>query len=346
MQKLDPAPPAIWFPTVRVGSGTDVFTENLVVALKRRGIQAEITWLPHRVEYAPWTFSPISPPSWANIIHVNSWTHTRFVPVAAPVVVTVHGCVHDPVLQPYKSMLQSVYHEVWVKRLERKMIQRANSVTAVSRYTASRATEVFGRPDIIPIHNWIDTNSFQADDRAVPHAPFRLLFVGNMNRRKGADLLPEIMRRLGSEFELYFTGTAEEYGGKEHIPANMISLGRLHGTESLVAAYRRCDALLFPTRLEGLPLTVLEALACGRPVISTDCSSLPEVVEHNVTGFLSPVDDIEGFVRAAYRLKDDHGLWRRMCVTAREHAVTRFGEDKAVDLYLQVYRRVLANTGA
>ena len=47
-----PAIPAIWFPAVRTGTGTDVFTERLVAGLIARGIRAEITWLPLRAEYA------------------------------------------------------------------------------------------------------------------------------------------------------------------------------------------------------------------------------------------------------------------------------------------------------
>ena len=45
--------PAVWFPAVRAGTGTDVFTERLVEGLNKRGIRAEITWLPLRAEYAP-----------------------------------------------------------------------------------------------------------------------------------------------------------------------------------------------------------------------------------------------------------------------------------------------------
>ena len=345
MQKLKhsvPAVPAVWLPAVRTGSGADVFTERLAAALTHRGIRAEIAWLPHRAEYAPWTVRAISPPPWVNIVHVNSWLHRRFVPAGLPLVVTLHSCVHDPALQPYKSPLQHLYHRTWIWRREGDMLRRAHAVTAVSRYTSDRAAAVFGRTDILPIHNWIETSSFRSDDRPTPHSPFRLLYVGNMNRRKGADLLPEIMHRLGGDFELRYTGRADEFWDAGQIPPNMISLGRLHGTGSLVAAYRESDALLFPTRLEGLPLTVLEALACGRPVISTDGSSLPEVVEHNVTGVLCPVDDIGAFVAAARALRDEPEMWRRMCIAARERADSQFGEEQAMDLYARLYLRLLA----
>ena len=64
--------PAIWFPTVRTGTGTDVFTQRLVADLSKRGVRAEITWLPLRAEYAPWTVPIPQPPAWATVAHVNT----------------------------------------------------------------------------------------------------------------------------------------------------------------------------------------------------------------------------------------------------------------------------------
>jgi glycosyltransferase involved in cell wall biosynthesis len=335
--------PAVWLPAVRAGSGADVFTERLAAALNRQGIRAEISWLPHRAEYVPWSVPAITPPKWANIIHANSWLHSRFIPLNMPLVVTMHSCVHDPALQPYKNLLQSLYHRTWIMCRESDMLRRAHAVTAVSRYTAKRAAVVFGRSDILPIHNWIDLDVFRYVDKPSPHSPFRLLFVGNLNRRKGADLLPEIMRRLGSSFELRYTGNADDLIlGTDSVPPNMISLGRLQGEEALTAAYRESDALLFPTRLEGFGLVALEAQACGRPVIATDCSSLPEVVAHNVSGLLCPVDDIEAYVAAARKLREERERWHQMCVAARDRACDLFAEQRALDLYVKLYLNLLS----
>ena len=78
--------PAVWLPSVRTGSGTDNFTERLVEGLTRQGYRAEIAWLPLRTEFAPWSV-PVPPrPAWANVLHVNSWMSTRFVPANMPVV--------------------------------------------------------------------------------------------------------------------------------------------------------------------------------------------------------------------------------------------------------------------
>ena len=185
--------PAVWFPTVRTRTGTDVFTESLVAGLRRRGFYAEVTWLPHRAEYAPWTLARIDPPSWANVVHANSWLHSRFIPRNVPLVVTVHHCVHDPFFSPYKSLAQKLYHRVWIRNLELEMLNRADVVTTVSRYSVQSVERAFGRNEIQVIYNWVDTDSFLSTHRAEAHHPFRLLFVGSKNRRKGVDLLPRLM---------------------------------------------------------------------------------------------------------------------------------------------------------
>jgi len=148
--------PAVWFPTIRAGSGTDVFTERLCAGLQARGIRAEITWLPLRAEYAPWTVPIPKPPEWANVVHINSWLHPRFVPRNLPTVVTVHHSVHDPAFMPYKTTAQKFYHRFWIRPIEARNVRCAAVVTAVSRHVAAQVKKLFGRTDVAVIYNGID----------------------------------------------------------------------------------------------------------------------------------------------------------------------------------------------
>jgi glycosyltransferase involved in cell wall biosynthesis len=335
--------PVVWFPSVKVGTGTDRFTERLAAALEKRGIKSVITWLPRRAEYAPWTVPIPRRPAGVNLVHVNSWMHQRFIPKELPLVVTIHSCVHDSALESYKNLPQIIYHRFWVKRCERYSISHANTVTAVSHYTAKCAETLFKRIDIVRIYNWIDTTTFQSVEKENPSCPFRLLFVGNLKRLKGADLLPEIMRRLGSDFELYYTGSESQFDGVSSLPSNMIPFGYIDDITELVDLYQKSDALLFPTRVEGFGLVALEAQACGCPVISTDGSSLPEVVADGKTGILCPQNDIDSFVDAANKLCNNRQIWRKMRIQGRLNAVRIFNEKVAIDQYLALYRQILSS---
>ncbi|MCY1274587.1 Glycogen synthase [compost metagenome] len=333
--------PAIWFPAIRVGSGTDVFTRRLCEDLRARGIRADITWLPHRAEYLPWTVPVPKPPAWANVVHVNTWLHPRFIPRHLPVVATLHHSVHDPALRPYKGWLRAAYHRWWIASVERRMMRRADQVVAVSQFSADMARKTLCDVPMRVIHNGIDTDHFRpAERRSEPHRPFRLLYVGSWMVRKGVDLLAPIMRSLGGDFVLHYTGGPIAEKDKPTMPPNMIDIGRLSGDE-VVAAMQQADAFLFPSRSEGLPLALMEAMACGLPVIVADAASLPEVVDEGVTGMLCPRDDVGAFATAARRLVSDAELARSMSAAAFATAAQHFDLAVMVGAYQRIYHAVI-----
>lgn len=332
--------PRVWFPAIRASSGADVFTQRLADELNARGAQAEITWLPHRAEYAPWSVPIPKPPAWANVVHVNTWLHTRFIPPHLPVVATMHHVVHDSAFEPYKTRAQSLYHRYWIRPIESAMLNRANVVTAVSRYTAGQVCDKFGCDDVTIIPNSVDTNLFQPGPDRSPHRPFRLLFVGNWSQRKGADLLAPIMRMLGPTFELWVTSGLRGWRDKTPIPPNIRFLGRLPSIKALVRVYQDADALLFPSRLEGFGLAVLEAQACGLPVISTNATALPEVVSP-ATAILCDPDSVSSFVDACRALKGDLGLWREMRAAGPQRARSDFDVASTVLSYNTIYAALL-----
>ncbi|MDE2408333.1 MAG: glycosyltransferase [Xanthomonadaceae bacterium] len=333
--------PAVWFPAVRCGTGTDVFTETLVQGLRQRGIRAEITWLPHRAEYLPWTVPVPTPPPWANLVHINTWLHPRFIPGHVPVVATLHHSIHDPALRPYKGGLRSAYHRWWIVPIERRVLHRAGRVVAVSRFVADMARQTLCDVPMQVIYNGIDTELFQPGDHVRQlDAPFRLLYVGSWMARKGVDLLAPIMRELGSGFELQYTGGQAADQHRSAMPVNMRDLGRLSGHQVIVAM-QNADAFLFPSRSEGLPLVAIEAMACGLPVIAMEGTSIEEVVVHGRTGLLCKREDIRAFANAARAMATNRQLHLACSASARETATTQFRGDKMVDAYVETYRDLL-----
>lgn len=336
------SPPAVWLPTVRAGSGTDSFAHLLAAGLSERGIRAEITWLPHRAEYLPWTVRAPGAPKWANVVHVNSWLPERFVPRGLPILATVHHCVQDPILTPYKSVMQKLYHRFHVTPTERRIVTHAATVTAVSAYTALQVQRIFGVEGVVVVPNGVDTDTFSpAGKRPAPTAPFRLLFVGSWSRRKGTDLLSPIMQALGPEFELWIVSRAARGLPPSRLPGNVRMAAPQPTPRDLAAVYRQCDALLLPSRLEGFGLVALEAQACGLPVIATDGSSLPEVVEDERTGLLCRQDDVAAFAAAARRLREHPSFYASLAEAARSHAASHFSIDRMVAAYLRLYRQLL-----
>lgn len=337
--------PAVWFPAVQAGTGTDVFTKRLVAGLNARGIRAEITWLPHRAEFAPWTVAAPKPPEWANVCHINSWLHRRFHPANLPIVTTVHHCVQDPALARYKSGAQRLYHRLWVTPNERLSMRAAQCVIADSDYTATQVSRLFGYDPVKVIHLGIDVSEFRPPRERAPHSPFRLLYVGSWSSRKGSDLLAPIMRALGNGFELQYTGQPHESYLRQ-LPSNCARVGPARTTAELVSLYQQADLLLFPTRLEGFGLVALEAQACTLPVVATRCSSVVEVVDDGRTGILCEMDDVGGFVNAIRSLATDDKLRTAMSGAGRQRAIELFSEQSFLDSHITAYCSVLGNMRA
>ena len=329
---------AVWFPTIRCNTGTDVFTINLVEALNKQGIRAEITWLPLRAEYAPWTVKIPTPPKWASVVHVNTWLHPRFIPKDLPVITTLHHSIHDDALTPYKGWLRTAYHRYWIRHIEHATMQRANKVIAVSQFATQVAQQKVINTPIDVIYNGVDTDLFKPNNhRKENDTPFRLLYVGSWMTRKGVDLLTPIMNNLGDNFELHYTGGENVQKEKYKMPNNMHDLGRLN-KEQVINAIQNADALLFPSRSEGLPLTVLEAMACGLPIIATYGSSLTEIIEDGENGILCKQDDVAEFSQAAIKLANDVAFHSYCSEKNRLRVMQDFSFKTMCSRYIHIYK--------
>ncbi len=332
--------PAIWFPAVRTNSGSDKFTEQLVIALNKNGIRAEITWLPHYAEYLPWLVKAPTAPEWANIIHINTWLPSKFYPKNLPIVATLHHCVQDKNFSPYKTKLQKLYHFLWITPIEKKSIQHATIITTVSQYTANCAKEIFDISNIEVIYNGVDLDIFNPVPRneKKENQKFSLLFVGNNSIRKGFDLLPRIMEQLGDDYELFYTAKSAE-----KLPSNMKQLPYQKSSQDLANVYRSMDALLFPSRLEGFGLVVAEAMACGLPVVVANSSALPELIDHGVSGFICQKDNILDFTKKIRKLRVDQNLQKKISNAATTYIHKNFNIQQTIDAYIKIYIKLLAD---
>ena len=142
-------------------------------------------------------------------------------------------------------------------------------------------------------------------------------------------------------FRSYTSGLRSNNPFAEH--PNMLALGR-PSREQLRDAYRNADVLLFPTRFEGFGYAVAEAMACGTPVVTTNCSSLPELVDDGVTGRLCPLDDVDAFAAAIRDLAADRERLREMGKRARAAAVERFDIQVMARKYDELFQGIVGRS--
>ncbi|RME25811.1 MAG: glycosyltransferase family 1 protein [Deltaproteobacteria bacterium] len=327
----------VWFISIRAGSGTDRFVERLAAGLEALGVRCTTTWLQARAELLPWLEKAPENPGQVDIVHVNTWLHPRFLPEGIPVVATAHLCVHGEEYRRYKSVAESIYHRFRVKPIERRILSRASTTVAVSRFTAEQYRKAFGIGAKV-IYNGIDTGVFSPGSDGKPDGEFTLLFVGNLSRRKGADLLEPVMRRLGKGFRLVVASGLRKLPSGILLPEGSVLVRDCNTDEDMARVYRMADALLFPSRLEGLPFAVQEAMACGLPVIGSRIPSLVEALgEEQPSGILCDTDDVEQFANAARFLAEHSEEASRLGRLARGRAERMFGLRRMAEEYLETY---------
>src|SRR5438876_11434828 len=153
----------------------------------------------------------------------------------------------------------------------------------------------------------------------------RLLYVGRVSREKDLDLLAEAYRRLrdeGLSVQLCVLGHgpyARELS--ESLPEALFT-GYLTGGE-LAAAYASADIFVFPSTTDTFRNVIIEAQACGVPVIVSDSGGPKELVENNQTGLVTKSHDVDDLTRAIRTLVADPALRQRLGNQARDGLVNR-----------------------
>lgn len=191
----------------------------------------------------------------------------------------------------------------------------------------------------------VDSQRFQPRAEPRRDGVFRALFVGQIGQRKGMSYLFEGYRRFRRpDSELHVVGT---YVAGHEVYARYADLYRHTPNvpqKDLPAMYHQADVFVFPSLIEGMPLVVLEAMACGLPVITTTHGP-GDIVRDGVDGFFVPIRDPDAIATRLEQLYRDPALREQMGRNAREQAMRyTWGAyaQRAADAVLSCERRVVA----
>lgn len=219
-------------------------------------------------------------------------------------------------------------------------------VIGVSRQTAARMGEVFAIP---PKRLRVVPNAAPVERLAgIPafagcfHQPPRVLTLARLEKQKGIPYLLDVASRVPeASFAIAGDGpdrAALEMRARELGIADRVTfLGRRSDVPELLAA---TDVFMLPSLYEGLPLTVLEAMAAGRPVIATAAGGTGEVVIDGETGLLVPPADPAALAAALRRLLADPAEAVRLAATARDRVQRDYGIDVMVRRIESIYDEV------
>ena len=232
----------------------------------------------------------------------------------------------------------------WVTRAA---MSRASLVVAVWTAGERALAGTLGERRVRLVVNGVDTDRFTP--AATPsHDPPRVLYVGLLTPRKGVlDLIEASreLRRTGLDHELWLLGGVPDEGPEAAEPVLAAAQGHavLLGTrspEEMPAVYAAADVFCLPSWWEAMPLSVLEAMASGCPVVATDVGDVSRVVVHGETGLVVAPRSPDQLTAALRKVIEDPSSARRMGNAGRVRAETVYASsatERAIgNLYDQV----------
>lgn len=297
------------------------------------------------VPYHPyWTLIPFTLPLFnrkqANIIHTTPDYALFFRQRNAKMILTFHNYVLDKFMCRYSSTLQFIHYQTDLKYFTRKAMAQADVITSVSSFTANIVREdlnYLGKIKVIP--NGIDAEKFQKRPNHRFNKEIKVLFCGNLTQRKGAQCLPEIADNLSGNIKILYTTGLRDTRYKLAHP-KLQNVGMVNHSD-IPNLYNQVDILLFPTVREGFGLVVAEAMACSLPVVATNCSSLPELIDNEKGGFLCPLGDVKSFAEKINFLAECPIIRKEMGQYNRAKIEDKFTIERMVRNYRNLFEEVI-----
>jgi glycosyltransferase involved in cell wall biosynthesis len=266
-------------------TGDETYVLNLLRQLGRLAGDLRIVAVTRHPELVPEGVEPLALPARSQHVRMAvqlplllrrlrpdlaHFQHSLPLACPSPTVVTVHdlGFARDPSLMPLRDRI--VFRRVvpWSAR-------RAARVLAVSERTKRDLVELYGIPEgkIVVTHNGVDP-AFRPSNSLLLGAKY-VLFVGAIQQRKDPLAALAAAREVG--LPLVVVGPEKEPALAAELRAGGADLRGYVARDELVGLYREAAALVLPSRFEGFGLPVLEAMACGTPVVAAPEPALKEV---------------------------------------------------------------------
>lgn len=240
--------------------------------------------------------------------------------------------------------------------LDKRLARYCDAAVGVSGPVVQELRRYVPAERVHHIGNGVDTERFR---RLLPLAEARrelglpvdrklIGFVGRLSAQKGLSTLlraiAEFPAGLRGVVDLVITGDGEERRALEDEARALGLADRTHflGTRSdTPTIYSALDVFVLPSEQEAFPMVVLEAMACGLPIVATDVGDTARIVEDGVSGDIVPPRDRKSLQLALIGVLQDPDRARRLGEAARERLVKHFSSEQMAQAYLALYQELL-----
>ena len=242
------------------------------------------------------------------------------------------------------------HNEKYLEKRKKEIYERSNfHIVTPSQWLANKVSQsILKDKPLTVIYNGIDLETFKpmAQEKArldlgLPLNKKIILIVakrGQSNPWKGGSYAQEIIKIYKNRPDIHFI----DLGGDKNDPgSNIKTINYVNDGKTLSKYYSSADMLLYPSIADNCPLVVLEAMACGLPVVAFNTGGIPELVEHKKTGYIAEYknsEDLKTGLESMLQLPDHE--FQKMRELSRDNAIKRFDIKTMADKYLELYQSV------
>lgn len=233
-----------------------------------------------------------------------------------------------------------------------RLLRRADRFLVLNSESIQELQELgLDKRQMASIVNGVDTTYFAPNEQKVTapievkQASGKAVFVGRLTTQKGVDLLLRAWAQLVEPRQLILVGEGAERSSLEALASELdLDNVTFTGSTNDVRSYlQQADLFVLPSRSEGIPNALLEAMACGLPVVASAVGGIPDVVQDGESGLLVPPDDVPALAGAIGRLLADSDLRRRMGEKGRQRVVSDYSLKATTTRHLELYREVIGD---
>jgi glycosyltransferase involved in cell wall biosynthesis len=223
----------------------------------------------------------------------------------------------------------------------RTIWKNGDRLIANSQGLKDMAMSFYNKKDFEIICNGVDTDVFFPIEKE-EHDEFKILFVSRLIERKGLQhIIPQLRNieiRTGRKIKLIVVGDGPYREHLEHLVRenqveDIVQFEGQKGKNEIVSYYQNADLFILPSAKEGMPNVVLEAMACGLPIIMTPCEGSSELVSDN--GIISPIEHFRDNIVKVCTNKDIRLSMGRKSV---EYVNQKFKWNNVVESYLEILK--------
>ena len=244
-------------------------------------------------------------------------------------------------------------NQIWSRKKSIYDQVKINTVTCSNwlRKLASESSLMRGM-NVQTIQNPINTDVFKPKNKSESKQKFniksnkKLVLFGAMydNKRKGSRFLIDALEYISKNNKEIIDDIALVVFGKNKIEFSsdfeIINLNLITNQEDIVNVYNACDIFVTPSLIDNLPNTVVEAHACGLPVVAFNCTGLTEMIDHKQNGYLasfkSSKDLAMGIIWTLFNSDYD-----KLSMAARNKAINTYSQDISASKYIELYKSLI-----